>query len=107
MPIYNEKTNAILNNQLYSEVFERKGVKFLRIRKTKDLSSVRDVEIDLKAEHVWSYGDSLHKLSLKYYNSSENWWVIGMVNKKPTDSHFKIGDIVYIPRDPGVIRGGL
>ncbi len=107
MPIFKNTTDGILNSDLYSEVFERKGVKFLKIRRTKDLSTVRDVEVEVSAEHVWSQGDSLYKLSLRFFGSIENWWVIGLVNKKPTDAHYKIGDIVYIPSEVNRIKGAL
>lgn len=99
MPKLNSDQEGILNSQLYSEVFEKKGRKFLKIRRSKDFSGVRGIELEISAEHIWSYGDSLFKISNKYYNTTQNWWALGLINKKPTDAHFKIGDVVLIPRN--------
>ena len=33
----------------------------------------------------------------KYYGDAEYWWLIAWYNNKPTESHFKLGDVVYIP----------
>lgn len=55
-------------------------------------------DIDFSFEEIyWSNGDRLHKLSYKYYNSVEYWWVIGFFNQKPTDSDYSVGDLVLIP----------
>ena len=32
-----------------------------------------------------------------YYDVAELWWVIAQFNQKPTDSHYSLGDVVYIP----------
>tara|TARA_R100000030_G_scaffold70862_1_gene54483 strand:- start:670 stop:996 length:327 start_codon:yes stop_codon:yes gene_type:complete len=104
MPKLPSDRNAILNEQLYHDVFTKKGVKFLRIRRTADLSPLQGVEMEVIAEHVWGKSDKLHLLSLKYYGRVDFWWVIGVVNKKPTDGHFKIGDVVYIPSSPQMVK---
>lgn len=48
-------------------------------------------------QEVWKHGDKLYKFSNRYYGETQFWWVIGLVNQKPTDSDFKIGDSVLIP----------
>ena len=45
----------------------------------------------------WRVGDRLYKLANEYYGDSTKWWVIAWFNQKPTESHFSLGDIVYIP----------
>ena len=47
---------------------------------------------------TWKVGDRFYKLSSKYYNNPEYWWVIAWFNKKPTESLLKVGDIVRIPK---------
>ncbi len=47
--------------------------------------------------HVWQVGDRYYKLAYKHYGASEYWWVIAWFNRKPTESHVKIGDVVEIP----------
>lgn len=103
MPVYKNDAKALLDNDLYSEVFERKGVKFLKIRRTKDFTPLSGLELEVLEEHIWTKTDNLLKLSYKYYNTTEFWWAIGILNAKPTDAHFSIGDIVMIPRNPTFI----
>ena len=99
MPKYYDDKSAILDQEMYFEVFEKKGVKYLRIRRTKDFSDLLGLQLEVLDEHIWSQGDSFWKLSRKYYNNPSLWWTIAMVNKKPTDGHCQIGDVIMIPRD--------
>ena len=48
-------------------------------------------------KHIWGTGDRLYKLAYEYYNDSEMWWVIALYNQKPTEFHYKLGDVLYIP----------
>ena len=48
-------------------------------------------------KHVWHLGDSLQKLASLYYNEPAFWWIVGWYNKKPTDQHYKSGDVVDVP----------
>lgn len=48
---------------------------------------------------IWKRGDRLYKYAEKYYSNPELWWIIAMYNNKPTDAHFIIGDVFYIPTD--------
>ena len=50
-------------------------------------------------EHVWSHGDKLYKLAFKYFGDKDLFWIIGLFNNKPTDSHYSYGDVVFIPND--------
>lgn len=50
-------------------------------------------------EHVWSHGDKLYKLAYRYFGDRNLFWIIGLFNNKPTDSHYSYGDVVYIPND--------
>ena len=99
MPKYKRK-KAILNNDLYFEVFEERGQKFFTIHKTKTFESLQGKRIPIATTHLWRREDKLHKLSEKYYGTYHYWWVISMFNKKPTDAHFTVGDEVFIPSDP-------
>tara|TARA_R100001510_G_C7546176_1_gene131739 strand:- start:298 stop:624 length:327 start_codon:yes stop_codon:yes gene_type:complete len=107
MPRFENDENAILASEIYSEVFEKKGVKFLRIRRTKDFSQLRGVEVEVATEHIWTKTDTLFRLANNYFGSYENWWVIALVNKKPTDGHFSIGDVVYIPKNASLIKEAM
>ena len=52
--------------------------------------------LDIKYE-VWKRGDRLWKYAFDNYGDSELGFVIGWYNQKPTDFHFKLGDVVEIP----------
>tara|TARA_R100000458_G_C8186195_1_gene181462 strand:+ start:97 stop:426 length:330 start_codon:yes stop_codon:yes gene_type:complete len=107
MPKYPGEAQGRLSSDLYFDVLERKGRKFLKIRRTVVFDSLQGMEIGVLEEHVWSREDKLHKLSLKFYGSTRYWWIIGLLNKKPTDGHYEIGDIVYIPSKPSLIEGAI
>lgn len=49
------------------------------------------------ANHIWTLGDRYYKLAYEYYGSSEYWWVIAWFNKKPTEQHLNLGDLVKVP----------
>jgi hypothetical protein len=100
MPSISKDKTAILSSDLYFDVFEKKGVKFLRIRRTAVFDKLQGQEFDVSSEHIWSKGDNLLRLSHKNYGDTQFWWVIGLLNGKPTDAHFSIGDVVYIPSNP-------
>ena len=47
--------------------------------------------------HIWSTGDRFFKLAHVYYGDSKYWWVIAQFNKKPTEQHVKLGQLIKIP----------
>jgi nucleoid-associated protein YgaU len=59
--------------------------------------TVIDRQSFTRATHIWTAGDTLMKLADKHYGDVKLWWVLAWYNTKPTDSHFELGDIVYIP----------
>lgn len=92
--------NIITNNfDIYREMFEKRGLKQITHFGTSKFyfdDSVEFYPFDF-VEHIWKEGDRLYKLSNKYYNTPQFWWVIGLANQKPTDSDFTTGDLVLIP----------
>lgn len=46
---------------------------------------------------AWKVGDRFYKLSSKYYNNPEYWWVIAWFNKKPTEQHVQLGETILVP----------
>lgn len=108
MPIYKKQEKGILNNDLYFEVLEEKGVKFLEIYRSIDMREMQGIRVPIARKHVWTHGDKLFKLSAKYYSGDiSKYWIIGLVNKKPTDAHYSIGDEVLIPLETSVIENLL
>lgn len=47
--------------------------------------------------HIWSHGDRLWKLSSQYYGDPKYWWLIAWFNRKPTENHFSLGEVITIP----------
>lgn len=103
MPKYRNIDPAIIESGHYQGVKDKRGINILRIMRTKTFENIQGMEFDIMKEHVWGKTDRLHHLSRKYYGTNDYWWVIGLVNGKPTDGHYSIGDVVIIPRKPGLI----
>ena len=90
---------AFNSKELYSEHFEKRGVNFIEHFSTpilKHPSAKQIKNLDL-IYHNWSHGDKYYKLAYEHYNDSKMWWVIAWFNKLPTESHIKLGDVIYIP----------
>jgi len=107
MPKYPNNIDLILNDDHYFSLIEKRGRKFLKIKQTKRFNNLSGMEVELMTDHVWTKTDKLFRISLKYYGTMDFWWVIGMLNKKPTDGHYNIGDKLYIPKNPTTIMEAL
>ena len=80
-----------------------KTIKHYRLRTNTSLSQEFLDSLDY-IEIIWDYTSKLSKISNRFYGDPNLWWIIGLVNKKPTDFHWSIGDIVKIPRDPSLVQ---
>jgi len=54
---------------------------------------------------VWTSTSKLYNLANDIYGDPKLWWVIAWFNQKPTEAHFKTGDILYIPNSAREILG--
>ena len=52
-------------------------------------------------------GDRLDNLAYEFYGDPRYWWVIAWFNKKPTESHCSLGDIIRIPKPIGQVLTSL
>lgn len=88
------------NSSLYSEHFDARDVKFINQFTTPefDKNAFEKMKDLIFSYHTWKRGDRLFKLAFEHYGEASLWWVIGLVNQKPTDSHFSDGDLVIIPK---------
>ena len=59
------------------------------------VDEMRDLEF---TRHIWKVGDRFYKLAYEHYGDSRYWWAIALFNKAPTESHIKLGQIVFIPQ---------
>lgn len=99
MPVYNNRqVTRVLNKQDVEEFLESRNLDQVVFRNNFIFNYV-ETEQYAFIEHVWSHGDRLFKIARQYLGDFRLYWVIGLFNKKPTDTHYKFGDIVYIPID--------
>ena len=87
------------NSEIYEHIFDPRGISSVRQYRTK-IFNLNKRRIKVR-RYTWGQGDTLHRISLKFYNNPEHWWIIGLVNGKPTDGHYELGDTVLIPVNPG------
>lgn len=99
MSRYKRRIKAINDNELYDKLFEKRGVKKITQYRTPESVNVPQEVLDSieTVEHVWSYGDAFWKLAARYYGDPRMWWVIASYNRKPTDTHMELGDLIRIP----------
>jgi hypothetical protein len=109
MTTYNDNSDEIIiRSDAYFDLLERRGVKYIRIRKTMALSKLTGLELEIQQnDRYWTGTDNLRRVSLEYYGNPDYWSIIGLVNKKPTDAHWKIGDEILIPDNPRMLRNIL
>lgn len=96
---FNKRKLISNTDELYKEEFKKRGVNRITHFNTANLvldDSLKSYNFNL-VERIWKDGDKMHKYSREYYGSVEYWWVIGLFNQKPTDSHFQSGELVLIP----------
>jgi len=97
-----KRTNIIRNSDLnYKKLFnsnfqERDTILHLE---TLDLKypTFKDIKDFGYINHFWSMGDRYYKLAQEYYGEPEYWWVIAWFNRKPTEHHVELGDLIKIP----------
>ena len=78
---------------------EKNKLKYIEHFSTPQLShpGVEDMSHINTVSHIWSSGDKYYKLANTYYGQTTLWWVIAWFNKKPTEAHLKLGDVIQIP----------
>lgn len=100
MTIRYKKTPIFTNDFIeYRPLFEKRGLKYIRQYGTRNLSYPTEAEMsDIQTTKIaWKIGDAMWRLAETYYGRSDLWWVIAQFNQKPTDHHFTIGEVCYIP----------
>ena len=96
MSIRQSTTKTITTNTIYDKVLKQRGVKSLSILIYNYFNKVYVNQFS-RFKYVWKKNDNLFKLSNTFYKSKDYWWVIAYCNRKPTDAHFEIGEVIYIP----------
>ena len=87
------------NKELYSEHLKNRNVASIKhygTPKMKHAAAYQLKNLSL-VRHTWKIGDRFYKLASEYYNDPTFWWAIAWFNRTPTESHVKIGDMIFIP----------
>ena len=99
MPKYYNDQEKVLQKQRLFELLDSRGIQEIRFIQNRVFSRDFLLEEYSTIEHVWSHGDKLYKLANLYFGDRDLFWIIGLFNNKPTDSHYTYGDVVFIPND--------
>ncbi len=97
---YNVRRKLINTKRFYEQYMEERGVRKIQHYSTPKMRYPKPETIAKKLTripHIWKSKDMYWKLAAQHYGDSELWWVIAWFNKKPTESHVKLGDIIQIP----------
>lgn len=106
---YDKRQQITNNSELYEQLFRERSVKYIKQFTTGKLRYPTDTEIfklNIK-KYRWKLGDRLYKYAYDHYGDVRLWWVIAWFNKKPTEAHFNIGDIVLVPEPLDRVLGFL
>ena len=96
------KTRAFLNEDAdYKKIFKKQFAGKLTLKQLGtqhlDYPDFANIFSFSYKTHIWGLGDRYYKLAHAYYGDSQYWWVIAWFNKKPTEQHIKLGDVVKVP----------
>lgn len=99
MSRYISRITGVNDYEQYDKILEKRGVKSIEQYRTPvlkyfDEDNMREADY---INYVWKSGDTFWKLAKKYLDSPKNWWVIAAFNKKPTESHLEIGEVIKVP----------
>ena len=99
MSRYSERILSINDEEQYKNLLDKRGVKNIEQYRTleKDVFEQKVYDSIETVNYVWKYGDAYWKLATKIYGDPKYWYVIASFNKRPTESHNKIGDTLKIP----------
>ena len=87
------------NNPLYKDLLKRRDMKKIEHYTAPKFFVLTDEIIQsIDVEFVyWNISTRFYKLAAEHYGDPTLWWTIALFNKKPTDFHAKVGELIYIP----------
>lgn len=97
---YNGRRKLTNTKRFYEEYMDERGVTKIRHYNTPKMGYPKPEQVAAhisRIPHIWKSKDMYWKLAAQYYGDSQLWWVIAWFNKKPTESHVKLGDTIQIP----------
>ena len=99
MSRYIRRIIATNDDEQYKEIFDKRGVREVEQYRTPSFDPIEQEVLDSVEinRYVWKFGDLFWKVSARYYGTPKYWWVIAAFNRKPTESHVELGEIIKIP----------
>jgi hypothetical protein len=87
------------NLENYNFLIKNRGLKFISHYNSFKYSYKNEQNLGYITtyQHIWSLGDRYYKLSQKYYQNTNDWWLIALYNNKPTESDIILGETLFIP----------
>ena len=101
---YPNVNNATLYEKDYELIRDKLNKEQVVITRTVSFGDLKNKQIGMTLYGTWKQGSSLIKIANEVYGDASMWWTIGLINAKPTDQHFKIGDEIYTPVNPERIK---
>ena len=97
---YNDRLKQKNGAPYYADLLEERGVRYIRHFVTPELKypDAKQLTGIKRVGHMWRTGDRYYKLAHQHYNDSRLWWVIAWFNRKPTEAHVKLGEVIFIPK---------
>lgn len=94
---------------VYSDKFDKRRREFLLKKETLNIKypEFEDILGFEYVSYIWSVGSSYYKLADLHYGDPNYWWVIAWFNKKPTESHISLGDVIRVPKPIGEVLTAL
>lgn len=86
------------NDLLYKNKLLEKDKLFFRQYESVKMKEVLEEDydkFDIKS-HTWTQGDTLEKLSSRFYGNPRYWFLIAYYNSKPTEYSLENGETIYI-----------
>jgi hypothetical protein len=97
---YDDSTEFYLpRDARYNKLLKKRKIEGARMLETPLLNSPASLDFSIvdEVQEIWGVGTKLWKLAANHYGDGTLYWVIALYNGKPTDAHWAIGDIIYIP----------
>lgn len=101
MSRYFDRTTLTNQHIMYRKKLKKRGVSKIEQYATPEFATIEQEDLDAIEvyEYVWKLGDQFWRLAEAFYGSPEDWWMIAKFNRKPTEAHVKVGEIIKIPVD--------
>ena len=98
---YHNRSVFVNDNQEYTDsLLSDRGIKSVDqygtpvFKYPSEEEMIEDLEVAIER---WGATSKLYNLAHDYYGDVTLWWLIAWFNRRPTEGHYEVGDIVYIP----------